>query len=120
MDRLDSQSTLSNWWRIHVVTKRQGCVISPGLYNIYSERIMLCVVEEHHDGITIGGRKDTNLRYADEPCCAHVTTSCWPCSNGSNKSASPKTYCHTKDTYLAVLKGSETKEDFIPDEEKIE
>ena len=79
MDRLDSQSTLSNWWRIHVVTKkqesvvgdiergvRQGCVISPGLYNTYSERIMLCVVEEHHDGITIGGRKDTNLRCADD------------------------------------------------------
>ena len=34
-----------------------------------------------------------------QPCCAHVTTSCWPCSNGSNKSASPKTYCHTKDKY---------------------
>ena len=36
------------------------------LYNTYSERIMLCVVEEHHDGITIGGRKDTNLRCADD------------------------------------------------------
>ena len=77
MDRLDSQSTLSNWWRIVKKKQesvdgdiergvRQGCVISPGLYNIYSERIMLCVVEEHHDGITIGGRKDTNLRCADD------------------------------------------------------
>ena len=44
----------------------QGCVISPGLYNIYSEHIMQCVLEEHHDGITIGGRRETNLRFADD------------------------------------------------------
>ena len=31
--------------------------IAPGLpYNIYSEHIMRCVLEEHHYGITIGGR----------------------------------------------------------------
>ena len=34
--------------------------------NIYSEHIMRCVLEEHHDGITIGGRRDTNLRFADD------------------------------------------------------
>ena len=43
----------------------QGCAISQGLYNIYSEHIMRCVLEEHHDGITIGGRRDTNLRFAN-------------------------------------------------------
>ena len=33
-----------------------GCVISSRLYNInlyYSENIMRCVLEEHHDGFTI-------------------------------------------------------------------
>ena len=34
-----------------------------------------------------------------QSCCAHVTTSCWPCSNGSKKPSSPKTYCHTKGKY---------------------
>ena len=41
-------------------------MISPGLYNIYSEHIMRCVLEEHHDGITIGGTRETNLRFADD------------------------------------------------------
>ena len=45
---------------------RQGCVISPGLYSIYSEHIMRCVLEEHDDGMTIGGRRETNLRFADD------------------------------------------------------
>ena len=39
---------------------------SPGLYTIYSEHIMRCVLEEHHDGITVGGRSETNLRFADD------------------------------------------------------
>ena len=41
-------------------------MISPALYNIYSEHIMRCVLEEHHDGITIGGRRETNLRFTDD------------------------------------------------------
>ena len=36
------------------------------LYNIYSEHITRFVLEEHHDGITIGGRRKTNLRFADD------------------------------------------------------
>ena len=41
-------------------------MISPGQYNIFSEHIMRGVLEEHHDGITIGGRRETNLRFADD------------------------------------------------------
>ena len=36
-------------------------MISPGLYNIYSEHIMRCVLEERDDGITIGGKRETNF-----------------------------------------------------------
>ena len=41
-------------------------MISPGFNNIYSEHIMRCVLEGHHDGVTIGGRTETNLRFADD------------------------------------------------------
>ena len=42
----------TDWFKIEREV-RQGCVISSGLNNIYSEHIMRCVLEEHHDGITI-------------------------------------------------------------------
>ena len=45
---------------------RQGCILSPLLFNIYAERIMRDVLEEWDKGISICGRKVTNLRYSDE------------------------------------------------------
>ena len=50
----------TDWFKIERGL-RQGCVISSGLNNIYSEHIMRCVLEQHHDGITIGGRRETWL-----------------------------------------------------------
>ena len=41
-------------------------MISPVLYNIYSEHIMRCVLEERDGGITIGGKRETNLRFAED------------------------------------------------------
>lgn len=45
---------------------RQGCVVSPLLFNIYSEYIMRSVFENWNGGITVGGRRINNLRYADD------------------------------------------------------
>ena len=47
---------------------RQGCILSPVLFNIYAEIIMRKVIEEYgeENGIHIGGRRLTNLRYADD------------------------------------------------------
>ncbi|XP_012553302.2 LINE-1 reverse transcriptase homolog [Bombyx mori] len=45
---------------------RQGCIISPLLFNIYTELIMRIALENWSDGMTIGGRKISNLRYADD------------------------------------------------------
>ena len=44
---------------------RQGCILSPLLFNIYTETIMRDVLEKLDKGIGIVGRKVTNLRYAD-------------------------------------------------------
>ena len=42
----------------------QGCVLSPLLYNLYSEQIFKDL--EKFNGIKIGGINYTNLRYADD------------------------------------------------------
>ena len=45
---------------------RQGCILSPLLFNIYAENIMGEALEEWESGISVGGRIVTNLRYADD------------------------------------------------------
>ena len=44
---------------------RQGCIISPILFNLYSE-YMMKELEDNINGIKIGGKNYTNLRYADD------------------------------------------------------
>jgi hypothetical protein len=45
---------------------RQGCILSPYLFNMYSECIVRKVGFENNIGIKIGGRTINNLRYADD------------------------------------------------------
>ena len=44
---------------------RQGCILSPHLFSVYTEQIMRDSRTEEF-GISIGGRKVSNLRYADD------------------------------------------------------
>ena len=46
---------------------RQGCILSPCLFNLYAEYIMRNAgMEEAQAGIKIAGRNINNLRYADD------------------------------------------------------
>ena len=46
---------------------RQGCILSPCLFNFYAEYIMRNTgMEEAQAGIKIAGRNINNLRYADD------------------------------------------------------
>ena len=46
---------------------RQGCILSPCLFNLYAEYIMRNAgLEEAQAGINIAGRNINNLRYADD------------------------------------------------------
>ena len=45
----------------------QGCILSPGLFNLYTQSIMRNAgLEEAQAGIKIAGRNINNLRYADD------------------------------------------------------
>ena len=46
---------------------RQGCILSPCLFNLYAEYIMRNAgLEDAQAGIKIAGRNINNLRYADD------------------------------------------------------
>ena len=46
---------------------RQGCILSPCLFNLYAEYIMRRVgLEEAQAGVKIAGRNINNLRYAND------------------------------------------------------
>ena len=57
---------ITDWFQIGKRV-RQGCILSPSLFNIYAEYIMRNDgLEETQAGIKIAGRNINNLRYADD------------------------------------------------------
>ena len=56
----------TDWFQIRKGV-RQGCILSPCLFNFYAEYIMRNAgLEEAQAGIKIAGRNINNLRYADD------------------------------------------------------
>ena len=58
-------NNIGDWFRT-TVGVRQGCLLSPTLFNIFLERIMSDALEDHEGTVSIGGRTITNLRFADD------------------------------------------------------
>ena len=55
----------SEWFKIERGV-RQGCILSPHLFNAYAEYIMRMALDNCECGINVGGRRINNLRYADD------------------------------------------------------
>ena len=53
-------------WFQTTVGVRQGCLLSPTLFNIFRDRVMTDALEDHEGTVSIGGRTITNLRFADD------------------------------------------------------
>ena len=57
---------MTDWFKIRKGV-RQGCILSPCLFNLYAEYNMRNArLDEAQAGIKIAGRNINNLRYADD------------------------------------------------------
>ena len=59
------KSSIGDWFRT-TVGVRQGCLLSPTLFNIFLEMTMSDTSEDHEGTVSIGGRTITNLCFADD------------------------------------------------------
>ena len=56
---------VSEWFQVRKGV-RQGCVLSPYLFNIVAEMAMRAALDGFKGGLKLGGGVLTNLRYGDD------------------------------------------------------
>lgn len=59
-------STNTYEWFETAVGVRQGCILSPCLFNVFLEQIMMDALEGFEGSVSVGGRSISNLRFADD------------------------------------------------------
>ena len=57
--------SIGDWFRT-TIGVRQGCLLSPTLFNIFLERIMTDALEDHEGTVSIRGREIISLRFVDD------------------------------------------------------
>jgi len=63
--KVNVAGTLSEWFRVKKGV-RQGCVLSPYLFNIIAEMVMRETLDEFQGRLQLEGGMIMNLRYADD------------------------------------------------------
>ena len=58
-------SSIGDWFRA-TVGVRQGCLLSPTVFNMFLERMMADSLEDHEGTVSVGGRTVINLHFADD------------------------------------------------------
>ncbi|GFR73062.1 endonuclease-reverse transcriptase [Elysia marginata] len=58
-------NSIGDWFRT-LAGVRQGCVLSPTLFNIFLERILTNALQDHFGTVSIDGRPITNIRFAND------------------------------------------------------
>ena len=53
-------------WFLTAIGVRQGCLLSPTLFDIFLERIRADALQDHEGTVSIGGKTSTNLLFADD------------------------------------------------------
>ena len=63
--RVQTEKGNSDWFSLGQGV-RQGCILSPSLFNLYAEYIMRCAMTDWPGGLPVGGYNVNNLCYADD------------------------------------------------------
>jgi hypothetical protein len=102
---------------------RQGCILSPILFNIYSEEVFKTALEESTEGIKINGEIINNIRYADDTVILASSMEELSCLMSKIQKTSAQYGLRlniTKTKWMLVSKTQQPPQQLILDNERIE